>query len=351
MIITKKVTLTINNRYVKYYKNKGYNVKGGQTIEIKIEDLSKNSNIIIDAECDCCKEKKEVIYCAYNRYTKNQTEEYYCQKCNNIKRKITVKEKYGVDNILESDIIKDKVKKTMIERYGNEHALNVPELKEKARKTNNEKFGCDFASQNEEIKEKMKKTFLKNYGVETSLLDKATQDKILKTNIEKYGVDNVLKLKEFKEDKLFLIYGVKCPFHSIEIREKMKETNLIKYGCENPMSNDVIKNKMIKTKQKLGIYLQNNQREEFTNYRLKVKSLTNKHKKKLYENWNGFDFYDNEYIKNVVDQRDKNYPTIDHKISIKYGFDNKISPEEIAKIENLCITKRCNNSSKGSKCK
>lgn len=149
--------------------------------------------------------------------------------------------------------------------------------------------------------------------------------------VEKYRVDHPMKLET--------------------IKQKSKETNLIKYGCENPMLNDEIKDKMVRTKQKLGIYLQNHQREEFTNYRLKVKSLTNKHKKKLYENWNGFDFYDNEYIKNVVDQKDKNYPTIDHKISIKYGFDNKISPEEIAKIENLCITKRSNNSSKGSRCK
>ena len=110
MIITKKVSLIINNRYVKYYINKGYNVKGGQIIEIKIEDLAKSSNILIEAECDCCAKKREVMFVAYNRYTKNQTEEYYCQKCNNIKRKITVKEKYGVDNILESDIIKDKEK-------------------------------------------------------------------------------------------------------------------------------------------------------------------------------------------------------------------------------------------------
>ena len=130
----------------------------------------------------------------------------------------------------------------------------------------------------------------------------------------------------------------------------MKETNIEKYGYENPMSNDNIKNKMIKTKQKLGIYLNEIDRDDFVNYKLRVKSLTNKNKKKLFENWSGRDYYDNEFIKNNV-CNDKYYPTIDHKISTKYGFDNNITAEEISKLENLCITKRGLNSSKGAKCK
>jgi hypothetical protein len=37
MIITPEVSLTMNTRYVKHYKEKGYNVKGGQTIIVKIQ--------------------------------------------------------------------------------------------------------------------------------------------------------------------------------------------------------------------------------------------------------------------------------------------------------------------------
>ena len=43
----------------------------------------------------------------------------------------------------------------------------------------------------------------------------------------------------------------------------------------------------------------------------------------------------------------KNYP-IDHKISVSYGYKHNIPAEEIGKMENLCITKRCINSSKGA---
>ena len=42
MILTKKLIIKINNRYVKYYKNLGYtDIKGGDEIEINVEDLPK----------------------------------------------------------------------------------------------------------------------------------------------------------------------------------------------------------------------------------------------------------------------------------------------------------------------
>ena len=49
-----------------------------------------------------------------------------------------------------------------------------------------------------------------------------------------------------------------------------------------------------------------------------------------------------------LNSNDKNYPTIDHKISIFCGFKNGISCI-IGNINNLCITKRGINSSKNKK--
>ena len=40
------------------------------------------------------------------------------------------------------------------------------------------------------------------------------------------------------------------------------------------------------------------------------------------------------------------YPNIDHKISIKYGYLNDISVDEISSLNNLCITKKRINSDK-----
>ena len=83
------------------------------------------------------------------------------------------------------------------------------------------------------------------------------------------------------------------------------------------------------------------------NYR-KVRIITRKNKKELQDKWDGRDYYDNEYIKDnfQLDPNDKNYPTIDHKISIYNGFKNSIDCEIIGGLDNLCITKRTINSTK-----
>jgi hypothetical protein len=92
----------------------------------------------------------------------------------------------------------------------------------------------------------------------------------------------------------------------------------------------------------------------FKNYYKKCISITKKNIRKynFKEKWNGLDYYDNEYILDNLNLNHTSplYPTIDHKISIFYGFNNNISVYEISNIENLCITKRKINSSKSTKC-
>jgi hypothetical protein len=41
------------------------------------------------------------------------------------------------------------------------------------------------------------------------------------------------------------------------------------------------------------------------------------------------------------------YPSVDHKISVFFGFSNNIDPKEIGKIDNLCICSRWSNHKKG----
>jgi hypothetical protein len=59
-------------------------------------------------------------------------------------------------------------------------------------------------------------------------------------------------------------------------------------------------------------------------------------------------YYDGEYIKDNIKLKSGNrlYPTIDHKISVYYGFLNNISVDDISDIKNLCVTKSHLNSKK-----
>lgn len=171
-----------------------------------------------------------------------------------------------------------------------------------------------------------------------------------KTNLEKYGCENISS--------------------SQMIKNKRKETNLKKWGVENVFQNEEIKKRNINTfNKKYGLYytktedyrkkseetrrnknskIFENERVDYKKYKKLVNSYTRISYKKLLENWDGFDYYDKEYIKNNFKLHFNNihYPTIDHKISIFNGFKSSIPPEIIGNIENLCFTKRNNNSSK-----
>lgn len=77
---------------------------------------------------------------------------------------------------------------------------------------------------------------------------------------------------------------------------------------------------------------------------------TEKWKKELFSNWNGKCFYTNEKL--IIDKKQYNnplYATIEHKISIFEGFKNKLAPEFIGNIDNLCICSRISNTIKGAK--
>lgn len=171
-------------------------------------------------------------------------------------------------------------------------------------------------------------------------------EKAKKTLIKKYNVDNISKLNFIKQKKI--------------------DTTIKNYGVEYTFQSDVNKNKrMISLFEKYGVY-HNSQLEsykkmrligaleydiEYRKYRNNVRRITRNNKFKLLESWNGYDYYDNEFIKDnfKLKYTDSLYPSIDHKISVINGYINNISDEIIGHIDNLCITKRKINSSKNKK--
>lgn len=156
--------------------------------------------------------------------------------------------------------------------------------------------------------------------------------------------------------------------------EKAKLTNNEKYGCDSPLQNNIILDKFLKTNNerhggnsstcnvlildkqrssriKNGIEIPSGKQvSEFKKYSNRVRTLTKKHKKELFENWDGYDYYDEEYIKDNLNLKYSNrlYPTIEHKISVYQGFIKNIHIDEISSLDNLVITKKSINSSKGN---
>ena len=180
------------------------------------------------------------------------------------------------------------------------------------------------------------------------------KDKIKKTNLEKYGISCALlspDIKKKTKEKSLKLYGVEIPCTSLDSKKKRKQTNLEKYGSENIFQSIEFKKKMKIYKSENNLTIPPELDNEWNIYKNDVRRFTRMFKEELYNNWNGFDFYDNEFIQKylTLHHNDKKYPTIDHKISIFDGFNKGIPADIIGDIKNLSITKRTINSSKNLK--
>ncbi len=191
--------------------------------------------------------------------------------------------------------------------------------RQKAALTSIEKWGVDNYSKTIEYKKRVEKTNLERYGYKTNLISPDYKDKIKNILKEKYGTDK---------------------FYNINRNKKIKKFKFKLIDNIDSLSNDFERSE--------SFYKNIDKSDGYLLYRNEVRRITKYNIKLFLENWDGCDYYNNEYIMDnyTLDKNDLNYPTIDHKISVYYGFINNISPEEISSIDNLCITKRFINSKK-----
>lgn len=80
-LISKTVIVKWVGKTKKHYVDKGYKfTKMGDEFEVKVEDLTKGSNIKIEYMCDKCGKLIKTVYSHYNKY-KKYNGEYYCRRC------------------------------------------------------------------------------------------------------------------------------------------------------------------------------------------------------------------------------------------------------------------------------
>lgn len=351
MIKEDKVLVKINLRNVSYYKNLGYSID--KEIFVKVSDLSCGSKSKVTAICEICSSENQITYNKYNVNINRNGKGYYsCFKCKNVEKEKTCEEKYGFKSYSMTSEFKEteskkwkgikkgheKGKKTMLEKYGVDSYFKTDLMRDKNR----------LWMSSDEFKMKSKKSLIEKYGVEsyskTEEFKKTIENKkdaivskIKETFILRYGVDWISKLESIKNKK-----------DMFRMNENRKNTCLDRYGIDNVSKVFHIKEKAKQTRIEKGLSIPDNMLDEWNVYRRKVRNITKSNKKELYEKWNGYDYYDNEFIKGYFSYNHTHrfYPTIDHKISIYFGFVSGISPLEIGDIENLCITKRYINCTK-----
>jgi Zn finger protein HypA/HybF involved in hydrogenase expression len=174
MILTDKVKIKLHNKNINYYKKIiNEKLKINDIIEISPYNLLKGSHIKIEVECDECHIIKTLEYRVYYKMTNGNTTKYYCNKCKTIKSQITINQKYGVNNVFQSELIKNEIKRRNLNKYG-----------------------VEFYSQTKEFKLKVENTSLNRYGVKSYL-------SLLPNNHDK-NHDKLKKTRTLKYSQLFL---------------------------------------------------------------------------------------------------------------------------------------------------
>jgi hypothetical protein len=159
MIITKLTTIKNNGRIKSHYQSLGLDVNG-EFIQVPIELLTSGSKAVIEYTCDICGDVKKGHYKTYKKSILFDGL-FYCSKCSIIKKRKSIKEKYGVESYTETKEFKEKSKKTCLEKYGHEFYQNSEEYKQKVSETCLEKYGCNNVMQDNSIFTKQFKSAFK----------------------------------------------------------------------------------------------------------------------------------------------------------------------------------------------
>ncbi len=200
----------------------------------------------------------------------------------------------------------------------------------KIKEFNKKKYGCEYYSQHPERNDRVKNTSIEKFGTEHYSKTYEYIERRNKTNLDKFGFINPFMDKEKIKNSLLDKYNVINPSQVKEFRELAKLSTR-------------------KTREENNTWIPIDDVTSFSKYKRMIRKLTRNNVKLL--EWDGTDFYDNEYIKEnfTLNPYHNNYPTIDHKISIYEGFTKNIPVEEIANVNNLCWTKRIRNITKNKK--
>ncbi len=297
MIIDTEIEISLNKGNIEYYKSLGYDVNFKKII-INIEHLTKGSKMLINVKCDICNNVKSIAYRTYNVNIKNQNIYACSSKCSRFKVKKSNLERYGVENVSQVDIFKEKRNSTFEIRYGG-HPLKNKEVKEKFKKTNLEKYGTEYSTQSEIVKEKTKKTNLEKYGTEYTFQNSLIKEKSKKTIISKYGSEHHMQ-SDIVKDKIKKTnlerYGTEYGLQNSDIRDKITKTNIEKYSAKTPLENSEILNKMY----------DNNLAKYGTEYITKLPKTKDKIKKTNLEKYGVENQFELENVKDKIKENRKN---------------------------------------------
>lgn len=198
MLKNEKFKIKIRKDFIEYYQSLNYNINDGNFVEVFAKDLHKGSSQNVNVVCDGCGDELNMKYKVYYQNIKKYNDnKYHCKKCKYLRIKKTNLDKYGVENVMHLDSIKNKMINTQSKRFNDINDMNYRN-KEKMNNNIIEKYGSLETYYNS-INEKKKLTCLKKYNVDNVMKVDKIKEKGQQTCFNKYGEKNPMLIKEFIE--------------------------------------------------------------------------------------------------------------------------------------------------------
>ena len=160
----------------------------------------------------------------------------------------TVKDKYGVDNVMQSNIIQQKVKKTNLEKYGVENVYQFKDIKNKIKETLIKKYDVEHPSKSIDILKLKSDNFLKKHSVnsvfELEHVKEASKKSITPEVLAKKVKDNFnkLELKVFEKYNLNIINVDNNRQIAIKCQECQKEYQISNFLLHQRVFRDGLSN-------------------------------------------------------------------------------------------------------------
>ena len=149
-----------------------------------------------------------------------------------VKRKATCRQRYGVDNPMQTEAARTSQRAGLLEKYGVENISQSEAVIERRRQTNLARYGATSYAGSQEGKARIEATMLERYGAKNFMQSEAAQDvipsmveKARQTQRERFGADHYTQSEEYRANQV--------AYKQAELEAKRQNHTFNSSGCED----------------------------------------------------------------------------------------------------------------------
>lgn len=206
------------------------------------KNITESIYILLNGAPGYCTNGNKPLFAGYEQGYRQYCGPHKVCECNRLDQSKKVKDWADACTVEQKEEMRRKQELTMLEKYGVTNAMQSPEVMARIEAENMEKYGVPYHLQRKDVQDKIKQVLITKYGVDSPLKIPEVWDKTKESNIKKYG-GLMTHARKGAYDK----YDGKNPFQVPEVQAKRSETMLAKYGTEHALQNPEIYESMLRS--------------------------------------------------------------------------------------------------------